>query len=362
MVVGIRIGFQFSQGETQGIGADATLAAHRIFDEFCGISETLIAPIYQWRHGLLGAHRVRRRSTLPGTGQATEKGRKMSLYLIAEIGINHNGDPEIAKKLIDAAANAGFDAVKFQKRTVEEIYSKEFLGGPRESPWGTTQRHQKMGLEFGEVEYRAIDAYCRQLGIAWSASAWDVGSQLFLRDFDLAFNKIASPMLGHRPVLRAVAEEGRKTFISTGMSTLEEIDEVVEIFLRANCPFELMHCNSSYPMDDHNANLLCIPMLRSRYNCEVGYSGHESSQVKICSAAVALGATSIERHITLDRAMYGSDQAASIGAPSLVGFVKGLRAVELALGDGEKFVRDEEVEAREKLRRVVPDQLGAAAA
>ena len=286
----------------------------------------------------------------------------MSLYLIAEIGINHNGDPEIAKKLIDAAAHAGFDAVKFQKRTVETIFSKEFLDGPRESPWGTTQRHQKMGLEFGEVEYRAIDAYCRQLGIAWSASAWDVGSQLFLRDFDLAFNKIASPMLGHRPLLRAVAEEGRRTFISTGMSTLDEIDEVVEIFSRANCPFELMHCNSSYPMEERNANLRCIPMLRARYNCEVGYSGHESCQVKICSAAVALGATSIERHITLDRAMYGSDQAASIGATSLEGFVHAVRVVQIALGDGQKFIAEEEVEGRRKLRRVVPDDVGAAAA
>lgn len=286
----------------------------------------------------------------------------MPLYLIAEIGINHNGDPEIAKKLIDAAANAGFDAVKFQKRSVEKIYGKEFLDRHRESPWGTTQRHQKMGLEFGEVEYRAIDAYCRQLGIDWSASAWDVDSQLFLRDFDVAFNKIASPMLGHKPLLRAVAEEGRRTFISTGMSTLEEIDEAVEVFSRANCPFELMHCNSSYPMEDRKANLLCIPMLRARYNCEVGYSGHETSQVKICSAAVALGATSIERHITLDRAMYGSDQAASIGAPALAGFVQAVRVVQVALGDGQKVIADEEVEARKKLRQNVPDDLGAAAA
>jgi len=286
----------------------------------------------------------------------------MPLYLIAEIGINHNGDLEIAKELIDAASNAGFDAVKFQKRTVETVYSREVLDSPRESPWGTTQREQKMGLEFGEAEYRAINAYCRLLGIDWSASAWDIGSQLFLRDFDLAFNKIASPMLGHKPLLRAVAEEGRKTFISTGMSTLEEIDEVAEIFLRANCPFELMHCNSSYPMDDKNANLRCIPMLRARYDCDVGYSGHESSLVKICSAAVALGATSIERHITMNRAMYGSDQAASIGASSLEGFVKGLRAVQIALGDGEKFVRDEEVEGRKKLRQDVPDDVGVAAA
>lgn len=285
----------------------------------------------------------------------------MSLYLVAEIGINHNGDLELAKELIDIAARAGFDAVKFQKRSIEDVYTEEFLDGPRKSPWGSTQRDQKLGLEFDEAEYAEIDAHCRHLGIAWSASAWDLASQEFLRKFNLSFNKIASPMLGHLTLLRMIAEEGRRTLISTGMSSLEEIDSAVEIFRRADCPFELMHCNSSYPMDDKNANLRCIPMLRERYDCSVGYSGHESSLVKICSAAVALGATSIERHITLDRTMYGSDQAASIESQSLEGFVKALRVVHVALGDGQKFVRPEEMEARKKLRQAVPDYASIAA-
>ncbi len=285
----------------------------------------------------------------------------MGLYLIAEIGINHNGDLELAKELIDIAARTGFDAVKFQKRSVKDVYTKEFLDGPRESPWGSTQRDQKLGLEFDEAEYTEIDAHCSQLGIAWSASAWDLASQEFLRQFNLSFNKIASPMLGHLGLLRMVADERRRTLISTGMSTLEEIDTAVEIFRQADCPFELMHCNSSYPMDDKNANLRCILTLRERYDCKVGYSGHESSLVKICSAAVALGATSIERHITLDRTMYGSDQAASIESQSLDGFVKALRVIQVALGDGQKAVRPEEMEARRKLRQAVPDPLSIAA-
>lgn len=285
----------------------------------------------------------------------------MGLYLIAEIGINHNGDLELAKELIETAAEAGFDAVKFQKRSVEQVYEKEFLDGPRKSPWGSTQRDQKLGLEFGDAEYSIIDAHCRHLGIAWSASAWDLASQEYLRRYNLSFNKVASPMLGHLPLLRMIADEGRHTFISTGMSTLSEIDTAVEIFRQADCPLELMHCNSSYPMDDKNANLRCIPMLRDHFDCAVGYSGHESSLVKICSAAVALGASSIERHITLDRTMYGSDQAASIESPSLSGFVKALRIIQVALGDGQKAVRPEEMEAREKLRQSVPDPMGIAA-
>jgi len=277
-------------------------------------------------------------------------------FLIAEIGINHNGDLRIAKQLIDAAADAGFDTVKFQKRTVDKVYTREYLDSPRESPWGTTQRDQKLGLEFGEAEFREIDSYCRARGVGWSASAWDKDAQAFLQGFDLPFNKVASPMLGHRPLLRMIAAEGRRTFISTGMSTLAEIDAVVEIFRQANCPFELMHCNSSYPMADADANLLCIPMLRTRYGCDVGYSGHESSLVKVCAAAVALGASSIERHITLDRAMYGSDQAASIEVSALRGFAQALRAVNAALGDGRKTVRPEEQVARDKLRQCVPDE------
>lgn len=275
----------------------------------------------------------------------------MSLYLIAEIGLNHNGSLDIAKQLIDEAAQVGFDAVKFQKRTIEKVYTKEILDSPRESPWGTTQRDQKNGLEFECEQYQEIDRYCRAKGISWSASAWDLDSQRFLREFDLPFNKVASAMLGHKPLLLEVASEGRKTYISTGMATLDEIDDVVNLFRQANCSFELLHCNSTYPMQDQDANLRCISMLRERYGCDVGYSGHETSGIKVCVAAVALGATSLERHITLDRSMYGSDQAASLAAHGLRDFVEAVRMVPLLLGTGIKAITASEQAIRAKLRR-----------
>ena len=272
------------------------------------------------------------------------------MYLIAEIGINHNGDLAIARRLIDAAAEAGFDAVKFQKRTIDAVYTSEFLDSPRESPWGTTQRDQKEGLEFGRADYEEIAAHCAERGVAWSASAWDVEAQRFLQGFDLPFNKVASAMLSHRPLLREIAAEGRRTYISTGMATLDEIDEVVALFRDHDCPFELLHCNSTYPMPDGDANLLCIPMLRDRYGCDVGYSGHESSGVKVCVTAVALGATTLERHITLDRAMYGSDQAASLEVAGLGAFVESVRLVPAMLGSGQKAITEAELAVREKLR------------
>lgn len=278
----------------------------------------------------------------------------MSLFLTAEIGINHNGDLDIAKKLIDATHKAGFDAVKFQKRTIDKVYTKEFLDSQRESPWGRTQRDQKEGIEFSSREYEEIDRYCKRLGIAWFASAWDEESQLFLRQFETPYNKVASAMLGHIPLLKMIASEGKKTFISTGMSTLEELDEVVDIFREADCPFELMHCNSTYPMKESDANLRCIPLLRERYKCDVGYSGHETSLIKVCVAAVALGATSLERHITLDRAMYGSDQAASITARVLDDFVESVRAVDGILGNGLKEITPSEWPIRKKLRLDIP--------
>lgn len=274
----------------------------------------------------------------------------MSIFLIAEIGINHNGDMSIAKQLIDAAADAGFDAVKFQKRTIDIVYTKEFLDSPRESHWGTTQRAQKEGLEFSTEQYKQIDLYCKSKNIQWAASAWDIEAQKFLQQFNCTFNKVASPMLGHIPLLKLIASEKKQTFISTGMSTIEEIDAVVKIFKDANCPFELMHCNSTYPMKDEDANLLCIPMLKKRYGCGVGYSGHESSLIKVCTTAVTLGATSLERHITLDRAMYGSDQAASIESSSLDSFVKAVRAIPEILGNGKKILSEAEAKTRDKLR------------
>lgn len=279
----------------------------------------------------------------------------MDLYLIAEIGINHNGDVEISRRLIDAAAEAGFDAVKFQKRTVGKVYTSEFLDSPRESPWGSTQREQKEGLEFGRPQYEIIAAHCEDVGIGWSASAWDVDAQRFLREFDLPFNKVASAMLGHQPLLREIASEQRRTLISTGMATLQEIDAVVDLFRSSDCPFELLHCNSTYPMPEEEANLRCIPMLRDRYDCDVGYSGHESSGIKVCVTAVAMGATTIERHITLDRAMYGSDQAASLEAASLGSFAEAVRAVPAMMGTGEKRISDAELSVREKLRVEVLD-------
>lgn len=274
----------------------------------------------------------------------------MSLYLIAEIGINHNGSLDVARKLIDAAADAGFDAVKFQKRTIDKVYTQEFLDSPRESPWGTTQRQQKEGLEFTAEKYQEIDRYCREKKIDWSASAWDVDAQKFIRGFKVPFNKVASAMLGHKPLLREIASEQKKTFVSTGMATLDEIDEVVNLFHQVNCPIELMHCNSTYPMRQEDSNLLCIPMMRDRYGCNVGYSGHETSLLKVCSAAVVLGATSLERHITLDRAMYGSDQAASIETHALRDFVATVRKIPELMGTGKKEISEAELSVRKKLR------------
>ena len=273
----------------------------------------------------------------------------MSIYIIAEIGINHNGDMEITKKLIDGAADVGCDAVKFQKRDLDLVYTQELLDSPRESPWGTTQREQKAGLEFGFDEYSEIDRYCKEKGIDWFASAWDLNSQKFLQQFDCKYNKIASAMLVDKELLKMVASETRHTFISTGMSSHDDIDEAIKIFREADCPFELMHTVSTYPMLDENANLNCIPMLRERYGCDVGYSGHEAG-LAISYAASALGITSLERHITLNRAMYGSDQSASVelnGFRQLVGTV---RKIEKAMGTGIKQILDEEVPIAKKLR------------
>lgn len=271
------------------------------------------------------------------------------VFIIAEIGINHNGDMEIAKKLIDVAVEAGCDAVKFQKRTIEKVYTAEYLASPRESPWGTTQREQKEGLEFGQADYAEIDAYCKDKGIAWFASSWDVDSQLFLRQFDLKYNKVASAMLGNISLLKTIAEEGRYTFISTGMSTIDEVDTVVKLFKEAECPFELMHSNSTYPMPVEDANLRLIPVLRERYGVDVGFSSHETGYVATLGA-IPLGATSIERHITLDTTMYGSDQKASIEPATLKQLVSDIRALETALGTGEKVLTPAEMAVRKKLR------------
>ena len=272
------------------------------------------------------------------------------VFIIAEIGINHNGDIEIAKKLIDLAKNTGCDAIKFQKRTVEKVYSKEVLDSPRESPWGTTTKDQKMALEFGKKEYDIIDNYCKQKVIDWFASAWDIESLLFLKQYNLKYNKVASAVLTYHDLLRKIAEEKKHTFISTGMSTMEQVREAVKIFRENNCPFELMHTNCSYPMKLEEANVLCIETLRNEFQCNVGYSGHEDSSYIVCVLAVAQGATSIERHITLNRSMYGSDQAASLEKPGLERMIRDVRRVESILGDGIKRVWDSEIPVLKKLR------------
>ena len=273
----------------------------------------------------------------------------MSTFITAEIGINHNGDLNLAKKLIDMAVVAGCDAVKFQKRTVDKVYTREYLDSPRKSPWGETQRAQKEGLEFGKKEYDEIDCYCREKGIAWYASAWDIDSQRFLQQYDCKYNKVASAMLTNDELLEEIAGEGKYTFIATGMSTLEEIDYAVEIFRKYNCPFELMHCNSTYPMPMEDANLKLIKVLADIYKCKVGYSGHEAGTL-VSTCAVAAGATSIERHITLDRTMYGSDQKASIEPYELCALVKDIRDTEKIMGTGEKVLTAAEEEVKKKLR------------
>ncbi len=271
-------------------------------------------------------------------------------FITAEIGINHNGNIEIVKQLIDIAKSAGCDAVKFQKRTVEKVYSKEILDSPRESPWGTTTREQKMGLEFNEKQYDVINEHCKQKNIEWYASSWDIDSQMFLRKYNLKYNKVASAMLTNSKLLEVIAEEKKHTFISTGMSTIDEIRKAVEIFRKHGCTFELQHSNSSYPMNVEEANLRCIETLRKEFNCNVGYSGHEVTAYIVCVAAVMLGATSIERHVTLDRSMYGSDQAASLEPIGLMRLVRDIRIIDKILGDGVKRVWPSEIQVMKKLR------------
>ena len=271
-------------------------------------------------------------------------------YLIAEIGINHNGDVNIAKQLIKNAKECGFNAVKFQKRTIDIVYDKKTLDTARESPWGTTTREQKLGLEFEKLEYDEIDNYCKKLEIDWFASAWDRNSLDFLEKYNLKYNKIASAMIVDHNFLKEVAKKNKHTFISTGMSTKEDIDAAVMIFKKNNCSFELMHCVSTYPMKTEDANLLTIQQLKKEYNCNVGYSGHENGVV-ISLAAALLGITSLERHITLDRTMYGSDQAASLELSGMKNLVESIDKAFVSLGEPSlgKIINDEKPIAK-KLR------------
>jgi len=271
-------------------------------------------------------------------------------FLIAEIGINHNGDINIAKQLIDEAIMAGFDCVKFQKRDINLVYSEDILNIPRESPWGTTTREQKYGLEFGIKEYKEIDSYCKKKNIEWFASAWDLNSLDFLDSFDLKYNKIASAMIVDEIFLLNVAKKKKYTFISTGMSTIQNIDKAVKIFTEKNCPFELMHCVSTYPMLVEDANLITINALKKKYDCKVGYSGHEDG-VAVSLAAASLGISSLERHITLSRSMYGSDQSASLEPRGMRELVSTINIMIKAYGEERLgHITKEEEKIAKKLR------------
>ena len=274
----------------------------------------------------------------------------MSIVIIGEIGINHNGDMAICKQLINVAKEAGADCVKFQKRDINQVYTQEFLDSPRESQWGTTQREQKLGLEFSADEYQEIEDYCKEKGVEWFASAWDINSQKFLRQFNSKYNKVASAMIVHKELLKEIASEGKHTFISTGMTTYDDIQTAVDIFRKADCSFELMHTVSTYPMKDKDANLNMIKTLREKFKCDVGYSGHEVG-LAVSYAATALNITSLERHITLDRAMYGSDQSASVEPPGFRQLVGAVRKIELAMGDGIKKIIEAEAPIAANLRQ-----------
>jgi len=271
------------------------------------------------------------------------------VFVVAELGINGNGNLALTKQMIKLAKECGADAVKLQKRIIEESYTKEFLASPRISPWGTTQEAQKRGLEYSAEDYWEIDAYCKEIGIPFFASAWSVNAQLFLRQFDLKYNKIASALLNNIPLLETVAEEGKHTFASTGMSSWEEIDNAVEIFRKYNCPFSLMHTVSCYPMDNDLANLLMINTLKNRYGCNVGFSSHSRGRI-VPLVATGMGIDSLEIHVTLDKTMYGSDQAASLEFDDFKKLVIDIRGIEKALGTGERVLSDTELEVRKKLR------------
>ena len=274
------------------------------------------------------------------------------VFVIAEIGTNHMGDIKIAKKLIDVAKNAGCDAVKFQKKSVEKIYSDEFLDSYLESPWGTTQREMRLYREFSLKQFSEIDKYCKKKKIFWFVSCWDIESQNEMKKFKTKYNKVASAMLTHHKLLEIIAKEKKYTFISTGMSSLKDIKNAIKIFKRFKCPFELMHCHSAYPMPKDEANLKLIPMLKKKFKCDVGYSGHETSATNVSIPAVTLGATSIERHITLDRTMYGNDQAASLEPEGIKRLVRDIRLIDKLLGDGKKRVWKSEIPAQKKLRQI----------
>ena len=270
-------------------------------------------------------------------------------YVVAEIGINHNGDLGLAKRLIDVAVSSGCSAVKFQKRTIEVVYSAAELERPRESPFGETNGDLKRKLEFGKDQYQEIDAYCRDKGIVWFASPWDEASVDFLEQFDVPCHKVASASLTDDKLLRHMRATRKPIILSTGMSTMAQIDHAVEVLGREN--LVILHATSTYPAGYDELNLKVIPVLAQRFKVPVGYSGHETG-ISSSVAAVVLGASMVERHLTLDRAMWGSDQAASLEPNGMQRLLRDIRLVETALGDGQKRLLDREKPIMEKLRRV----------
>ena len=274
---------------------------------------------------------------------------KRKIFVIGEIGINHNGDIKLAKSLIDLAIRSGCDAVKFQKRTIKIVYPKKELEKYRVSPWGKTQYAQKVGLEFGKKDFDEINKYCKKNKILWFASAWDLPSLKFLDKYKLKYNKIASAMITNLDFLEQVSKRKKHTFISTGMSNYKIIDKAVKIFKKNKCKFELMHSVSTYPCPLNRLNLHLIEEMIRKYKCNVGYSGHESS-VSPSIMAVIWGASSLERHITLNRASYGSDQAASLEENGLKQLVKIIRDIPIVYGFEDKKILDIEVPVAKKLR------------
>jgi N-acetylneuraminate synthase len=270
-------------------------------------------------------------------------------FVLAEIGINHNGDTEIARKLIDVAASAGCEAVKFQKRTVDVVYTPEELARPRESPFGETNGDLKRGLEFGQAEYEQIDEYCRDKRMAWTASCWDEASVDFIDQFDPPFYKIASASLTDDALLLHTRAKGKPIVLSTGMSTVDQIDHAVDVLGTED--LVILHSCSTYPAQYAELNLRVIPMLRERYRVPIGYSGHETG-IASSVAAAALGACLVERHVTLDRSLWGSDHAASLEPNGITRVIRDIRLVETALGDGIKKVLASEIPVMQKLRRV----------
>jgi N-acetylneuraminate synthase len=271
------------------------------------------------------------------------------IYVIAEAGINHNGDIRIAKKLCEEAKKAGCDSIKFQKRTVEVVYSKKTLDEPRDSPWGHTQRDQKLGLELTEKDFNFLAKFCSEINLDFSASAWDFESLDFIESLNPGYHKVASAFINHEAFLRKVASFKRPTIVSTGMSTLEDVDKSMEIFQEYKCPVVLLHSVSVYPCELEELNLSMITTYKKRFKVPIGYSGHESS-VSPSLFAAALGARVIERHFTLDRSMYGSDQAASLEIEGMRRLVAGLRKFPLVLGTGIKEFGEKELGVAKKLR------------